>query len=84
MLRRWQLALASLILLLIATSAVFFFYARHRARKLISTVPSKLPGNIAQRAVGFSYSKSEAGRTLFTIKADEVVQFCKTFTPFAN
>src|SRR5438067_5960428 len=74
-LRRWQIVFASTVVLLIAIAAGFFLYARHRARQVIANVPSKLAGNIAQRAVGFSYSKSEAGRTLFTIKADELVQF---------
>ncbi|GAC1657902.1 MAG: hypothetical protein NVS9B15_19360 [Acidobacteriaceae bacterium] len=64
-----------MIILLLAVAGSYYGAARYRAHEGNAQVPARLPPNIAQRAVGFSYSKSEAGRTLFTIKADELVQY---------
>ncbi len=74
-LRRWQTAIGVVILLSIATVFGFYEYARRQARSILRQLPGKLEANISQKAVGFTYSKSEGGRTLFTIKATELVQF---------
>ena len=62
-------------LLLIAISAGFLLYARYRAKLAIRAIPKRLGINISQQAEGFTYSQSQAGRTLFTIKARTVEQF---------
>jgi lipopolysaccharide export system protein LptA len=73
--RRWQIAIAATILLLIAISAGFYTYAKRRARAAIRRIPEKLGINISQQAEGFTFSKSQGGHTLFTVKAGKVVQF---------
>jgi lipopolysaccharide export system protein LptA len=65
-------------LLAIATVAVvagFYFYARIQLRKIIKEAPQKLGVEIQQSTQGFSFSKSEGGRTLFTIRASKAVQY---------
>lgn len=55
--------------------AGFYFYARWQIHKAITEVPLKLGVEIQQSTEGFSLSKSEGGRTLFTIKASKAVQY---------
>lgn len=55
--------------------AGFYFYARYRVHKAIGELPQKLGVEIQQSTEGFSLSKSEGGRTLFTIKASKAVQY---------
>src|SRR5216684_3387263 len=71
-LRRW-FALGAI--LMIATVAGMYFYARWRVRKVVHDVPAKIGLNIQQTAEGFSISKSVEGRTLFTVSASKAVQF---------
>jgi lipopolysaccharide export system protein LptA len=71
-LRRW-LALGAI--LIIATVAGMYFYARWRAHKVVHDIPAKIGLEIQQTAEGFSISKSEEGRTLFTVSASKAVQF---------
>ncbi len=45
-------------ILMIATVAGMYFYARWRVRKVVHDVPAKIGLNIQQTAEGFSISKS--------------------------
>jgi lipopolysaccharide export system protein LptA len=71
-LRRW-FALGAI--LMIATVAGMYFYARWRVRKAVHDIPAKIGLDIQQTAEGFSISKSVEGRTLFTVSASKAVQF---------
>jgi len=71
-LRRW-FALGAI--LMVATVAGMYFYARWSVRKAIHDVPAKMGLEIQQTAEGFSISKSEQGRTQFKVSASKAVQF---------
>ena len=71
-LRHW---LAAAILVAIATVAGAYFYARYRVQNALRQVPEKIAEGIQQSAEGFTFSKSEQGRTLFKVQARKVVQF---------
>jgi len=71
-LRRWFAAIA---ILMIATVAGMYLYARWRVSKAVHEVPQKIGLDIQQTAEGFSISKSEQGRTEFTVSASKAVQF---------
>src|ERR1700681_1015572 len=71
-LRRW-FALGAILLM--ATVAGMYFYARWRVHKVVHDIPAKIGLDIQQTAEGFSISKSEEGRTLFTVSASKAVQF---------
>ncbi len=71
-LRRW-FALGAI--LMIATVAGMYFYARWRVRNAVHEVPAKIGLEVQQTAEGFSISKSVEGRTQFTVSASKAVQF---------
>ena len=71
-LRTW---FAFLAIATIAVVAGFYVYARFQLRKLVQQAPQKLGVEIQQSTEGFSLSKSEGGRTLFTIRASKAVQY---------
>jgi lipopolysaccharide export system protein LptA len=71
-LRRW---LAGTIIVAVLAVAGVYFYARHRIENALKQVPEKIGLEIKQSATGFTVSKSEQGRTLFTIQASKAVQF---------
>ncbi len=71
-LRRWFAAGA---ILMIAIVAGMYFYARWRVSQAVHQIPAKLGLDIQQTAEGFSISKSEQGRTQFTVSASKAVQF---------
>jgi lipopolysaccharide export system protein LptA len=52
-----------------------YFYARHRVQNVLRQVPEKIGLGIQQSAQGFTFSKSEQGRTVLKLQAREVVQF---------
>ena len=62
-------------MLAVLTVGGFYFYARWRAASLIRNIPQKIGLDIQQSASGFSVSKSEEGRTIFTARASKAVQF---------
>src|SRR5271169_1101269 len=71
-LRRWfGLAIVAAVLLVTGV----YFYARHRVQNALKQVPEKIGLEIKQSATGFTVSKSEQGRTLFTVQASKAVQF---------
>jgi lipopolysaccharide export system protein LptA len=71
-LRRWFAGAIIVAVLLVAGG---FFYARHRVQNALKQIPEKIGLEIKQSATGFTVSKSEQGRTLFTIQASKAVQF---------
>src|ERR1035437_975111 len=71
-LRRW-FALGAI--LMVATVAGMYFYARWSLRKAVHDLPAKMGLDIQQTAEGFSISKSIEGRTQFTVSASKAVQF---------
>src|SRR5215467_7263879 len=73
-LRRW-LALIAIVMIVIVAS--MYFYARWRVRNALKDLPGKIDVNIQQTAQGFKVSKSEQGRTIFTVQASKAVKFKK-------
>jgi lipopolysaccharide export system protein LptA len=71
-LRRW-LAVAAILFSLVV--AGIYFYARTRQQSVLKRVPSKIGYDIKQTATGFQFSKSEGGRTLFTVHARDLKEF---------
>jgi lipopolysaccharide export system protein LptA len=71
-LRRW---LAVITVLFVAVVAGMYFYARLRQHSIFKGFPGKISYDIKQTASGFQFSKSEAGRTVFTIRAKSVKEF---------
>jgi lipopolysaccharide export system protein LptA len=71
-LRRW---FALTAILMMATVAGMYLYARWSLRKAIHDIPAKIGLDIQQTAEGFSVSKSVEGRTQFTVSASKAVQF---------
>jgi lipopolysaccharide export system protein LptA len=72
---RLRRLLVATALLLTATVAGMYFYARLRARNVLKEVPNKIGYDIKQTASGFQFSKSDGKRTLFTIQATNVKEF---------
>src|SRR5882672_2993320 len=72
--RRWFAAGAILVAVMVAG---MYLYARWRVRNALHDIPKKIGVEISQTAEGFSISKSEEGRTLFTVSASKAVQFKK-------
>ena len=71
-LRRWFAAGAVLMIVIVAG---MYFYARWRVSQAVHQIPAKLGLEIQQTAEGFSISKSDQGRTQFTVSASKAVQF---------
>jgi len=71
-LRHWFAAGA---ILMIAIVAGMYLYARWRVSGAVHKAPAQIGLDIQQTAEGFSISKSEEGRTLFTVSASKAVQF---------
>jgi lipopolysaccharide export system protein LptA len=72
---RLRLWFATAAIVLAAVVAGFYFYGRLRVRRAFSDVPRALGVNIQQSTQGFTLSKSEGGRTLFTVHASRAVQY---------
>jgi len=70
---RRLLAVTAILLMVVVTG--MYFYARHRARNVLKEVPGKIGYDIRQTASGFQFSKSDGGRTLFTIQASGLKRF---------
>jgi lipopolysaccharide export system protein LptA len=71
-LRRW---LAVIAVLFSAVVAGMYIYARLRQHSVLKGFPGKISYDIKQTASGFQFSKSQAGRTVFTIRAKDVKEF---------
>ncbi|MGB7602814.1 MAG: LPS export ABC transporter periplasmic protein LptC [Candidatus Sulfotelmatobacter sp.] len=71
-LRRW---LAVIAVLFSAVVAGTYIFARLRQHSVLKGFPGKISYDIKQTASGFQFSKSDAGRTVFTIRAKDVKEF---------
>jgi len=71
-LRNW-FALSALAIVLVV--AGFYLYARWRVKHAVKIASEKLHVDIKQSTEGFTLSKSEGGRTLFSIHAKRAEQY---------
>ncbi len=71
-LRKW-FAIAAIALVALVLGS--YLLKRQVERRAIATVSEKLGVDIQQTTQGFTLSKSEGGRTLFTIRAGRAVQY---------
>src|SRR5487761_1021505 len=79
---RWtvkKLRISLVVLAIGLTAAILaaFFYARWQVRHIARDLPAKLGIQIQQSTEGFTYSKTEQGRTVFTLHAAKAVQYRK-------
>ncbi len=72
--RRWLVGIA---VALLAVVTVSYFIAKARVKPQLHSIPQQLGLDIQQTSEGFTLSKSEGGRTIFTIRASNAVQFKK-------
>jgi|HubBroStandDraft_6_1064221.scaffolds.fasta_scaffold02749_6 lipopolysaccharide export system protein LptA len=70
--RKW---LVGSVCVLIAAVTLSYWIARSRVQPVLHNVPQQLGIDIQQTSDGFTLSKSEGGRTIYTIKASKAVQF---------
>jgi lipopolysaccharide export system protein LptA len=73
-LRRW-FAVGAIGLSMVVVG--MYLYARWRVHNALKDVPNKLGIEVQQSTENFSISKSEQGRTLFTVRASKAVQYKK-------
>lgn len=71
-LRRWFAAAAIVV---IAVSLAYYLYGRVRAWRAVERAPGSMGIEVQQSTQGFTLSKSEAGRTIFTVHASKAVQY---------
>src|ERR1700758_230809 len=71
-LRHW-VAFAAIAVSLVVTGA--YLHRRKQGQDVLKSVLGKIGLDIQQTAEGFKVSKSEQGRTIFTIRASKAVQF---------
>jgi lipopolysaccharide export system protein LptA len=71
-LRRWLVAIA-----VVCTLVVAGMYLRVRLHQLsvLKSIPGKIGVDVKETASGFQFSKSDGGRTLFTIQASDLKEF---------
>ena len=72
--RKWLVGIAVALLVVVTAS---YFIAKTRVKPQLHSIPKQLGIDIQQTSEGFSLSKSEGGRTIFTIRASNAVQFKK-------
>ena len=72
---RLRIWFAVMALAAVAVVTGFYLRARYEMRSALKNLPGKLGIEIQQTSEGFSLSKSEGGRTLFTIRASKATQF---------
>jgi lipopolysaccharide export system protein LptA len=70
--RKWLVVSVALLVAVVTGS---YWIARSRVGPTLHNVPAQLGIDIQQTSDGFSLSKSEGGRTLYTIRASKAVQF---------
>lgn len=72
---RLRLAIVAVAIVLLLSIAGFFLYARWRVRHIAQDLPARLGVQIQQSTQGFVLSKTEEGRTIFTLHAARAVTF---------
>ena len=70
---RWWFAAAAITA--IAISFAYYFHARIHVWRVVERAPAAMGVQIQQSTEGFTLSKSEAGRTIFTVHASKAVQY---------
>lgn len=70
--RKWLVGIAVGILAVVTVS---YYVAKAKVKPMLHSVPKQLGLDIQQTSEGFTLSKSEAGRTIYTIRASNAVQF---------
>ena len=70
--RKWLVAAAIGVIAIVGIS---YYVAKTRVKPTLHNIPEQLGIDIKQTSEGFSLSKSEGGRTLYTIRASKAVQF---------
>src|SRR6516165_2975493 len=73
--RKLRVWIVGLAILLVAVLALFIVYGQYKAHQLIADLPAKIDKQIERSSKGFTYSKSNNGRTAFTIQASRADQF---------
>jgi lipopolysaccharide export system protein LptA len=73
--RRLRVWIAGTAIVLVIIVAGFYFAGRIRALRSARELPGKLGVNIQQCTQGFTLSKAEGGRTLFTVHASNAIQY---------
>ena len=63
------------VCVLVAAVTLSYWIAREHIKPSLHNVPKQLGFDIQQTSDGFSLSKSEGGRTIYTIRASKAVQF---------
>lgn len=66
---------AILAALAVLVAAGFYLRGIIKSQKPLAHLPKQIPENIARSGAGFTYSQSEGGKTLFTIRAANFQQF---------
>ncbi len=72
--RKWLVGFAVALLLIVTAS---YFIAKSKLKPQFHSLPRQLGLDIQQTSEGFTLSKSEGGRTIYTIRASKAVQFKK-------
>ncbi|HYX71080.1 MAG TPA: LptA/OstA family protein, partial [Terriglobales bacterium] len=72
---RLRRAFAFSAVAIVLVVAGFYLYGRLRSRPLPPGMAAQVGSEIQQSTTGFTYSRSEGGRTVFTIHASKQVQF---------
>src|SRR5579863_4604433 len=70
--RKWMVVA---VCVLVAAVTLSYWIARAHVKPVLRNIPQQLGFDIQQTSDGFSLSKSEAGRTIYTIRASKAVQF---------
>jgi lipopolysaccharide export system protein LptA len=71
-LRRWLVAIAVVFTVVVAG---MYLRVRLLQQSVLKGIPGKIGINIKQTATGFQFSKSDGGRTIFTIEASDLKEF---------
>ena len=72
---RFRSALVVLAIALTIVIVAAFAYARWQVRRIARDLPARLGIQIQQSTEGFTYSKTEQGRTVFTLHAARALQY---------
>ena len=71
-LARWSAAVA---ILMAASVAGVYLHRAYLARRERASAPPAVPATIEERSAGFSFSKVEGDRTIYTVRAANTTQF---------
>jgi lipopolysaccharide export system protein LptA len=71
-LRRWLVAIAVIFTVVVAG---MYLRVRLLQQSVLKGIPGKIGIDIKQTATGFQFSKSDGGRTIFTIEASDLKEF---------